>query len=337
MLVKEALQFIESAEMRKYLEQTADQVRFSQWCNLIAKSRAGLADKISVLREIAAKYPSDEFCDPAAMADDADRALELTKSSAQTTVFFMSSFWRKNQDQPPESVEDGDLRWWLIDNDTEVYNAEVYHTFEHVIQGISERYDCDDAELFAEPFNDGWSWNEVARYDLSPEGKLEEVIRYAVAENGIIWGYEWADAASQNPFSLLDDLLLPTPFQPGDIITVDCRPFDKIYHAVVLENHYPNDCCAPFCVYFKSCNRLDAGALKHIHRFYRYPIFSPLLRAAVLDGELPEYEAPLKLISEKIRRDPACIRRIYDYFDGREPWDRDHEMFEEILKFLDTL
>ena len=333
MLVKEALQFIESAEMRKYLEQTADQVRFSQWCNLIAKSRAGLADKISVLREIAAKYPSDEFCDPAAMADDAERALELTKSSAQTTVFFLSSYWRENQDQPPESVEDGDLKWHLINNDTCCYNAEVYHTFEHVIQGISEHYDCDDAE----PVNDSWLWNEVARYDLSPEGKLEEVIRYAVGESGIIWGYEWADDAAKNPFSLLDDLLLPTPFQPGDIITVDCRPFDKIYHAVVLDNHYPNDCCAPFCVYFKSCNRLDTGALKHIHRSYHYPIFSPLLRAAALDGELPDYEAPLKLISEKIGQDPACIRLICDYFDGREPWERNHEIFKEILKFLDTI
>lgn len=75
--------------------------------------------------------------------------------------FFLSSYWRKNQDQPPESAED----WYLINNDTQVYNAEVYHTFEQVIQSISEEYECVDCN----PVDDGWHWHKITRYDLSSE------------------------------------------------------------------------------------------------------------------------------------------------------------------------
>jgi len=103
---------------------------------------------------------------------------------------------------------------------------------------------------------------------------------------------------------------LPTPFTNGDIITVDMRPFVEVFHAVIIDTRDGRDCCDPTCLYFNKRGEPGFRALKHLS--FRIPNFSPLLRASQYYGDLPEWEAPLKLISERVRADESLGKKLFD-------------------------
>lgn len=72
----------------------------------------------------------------------------------------------------------------------------------------------------------------------------------------------------ENEFTLFSsggDLNLPTPFQSGDILHIDCRPFAPETTVTVLNNHSPSDCCSPQCEYIDNNGQKQSGALKHSH------------------------------------------------------------------------
>ena len=72
----------------------------------------------------------------------------------------------------------------------------------------------------------------------------------------------------ENDFTLFssgNDLNLPTPFQPGDILHVDCRPFAPKTSVTVTDNHSEFDCCNPQCEYEGENGEKKCGALKHSH------------------------------------------------------------------------
>jgi len=64
------------------------------------------------------------------------------------------------------------------------------------------------------------------------------------------------------PFVNMD---LPTPFKPGDILHVDCRPFAPKTSVVVIDNRVEFDCCYPQCEYVDKNGDKKHGALKHSH------------------------------------------------------------------------
>ena len=85
----------------------------------------------------------------------------------------------------------------------------------------------------------------------------------------------------ENDFTLFssgNDLNLPTPFQPGDILHVDCRPFAPKTIVTVTDNRSRFDCCNPQCEYTGDNGEKKRGALKHSH-IYREDVIesvSPL-------------------------------------------------------------
>ena len=90
-----------------------------------------------------------------------------------------------------------------------------------------------------------------------------------------------AQLNTENDFTLYSsgsNLNLTTPFQSGDVLHIDCRPFAPATTVVVADNHTPYDCCSPQCEYIGKDGVATQGALKHSH-IYKENVFetvSPL-------------------------------------------------------------
>lgn len=72
----------------------------------------------------------------------------------------------------------------------------------------------------------------------------------------------------ENDFTLYSsgsNLNLITPFQIGDVLHIDCRPFAPKTTVTVADNHTPYDCCSPQCEYIGRGGDVRQGALKHSH------------------------------------------------------------------------
>lgn len=72
----------------------------------------------------------------------------------------------------------------------------------------------------------------------------------------------------ENDFTLFssgNNLNLPTPFRAGDILHVDCRPFEPKTIVTVTDNRSEFDCCNPQCEYTGENGEKEQGALKHSH------------------------------------------------------------------------
>ena len=99
------------------------------------------------------------------------------------------------------------------------------------------------------------------------------------------------------------NLLLPVPFKPGDIITLDVRPFAPVNKAVIIEADGNFDCCGTQILYPNENGAYNILALKHGHGFGEnyHPILSPLYRAEIYKGELEEKQKILKDVSEFVK------------------------------------
>lgn len=111
---------------------------------------------------------------------------------------------------------------------------------------------------------------------------------------------------------------LPTPFDAGDIITLDCRPFAPLAHGLVLLPHDRTDCCKPYVLVRSHGEKSSAGkdpwrslslgngAGLHVSM----PGYSTLYRAETYNGELPEGEQVLKDVHRWIAGDRARAKML---------------------------
>ena len=122
-------------------------------------------------------------------------------------------------------------------------------------------------------------------------------------------------------FSIYNDVNLPVPFHAGDIVTIDCRPFAPVSHAVILEVGDNCDCCCLQALYYAGNGTWDTGAVKHGHIMPHYGgKLSPLYRLASFHGQLPEEERLLEKVSQYVNgeeeRGSALWNYIFELCDG---------------------
>jgi hypothetical protein len=306
MIIKEALPFLESGEMRGYLQNPEVKVTPWQWLDLIAKSRAGLADKAAALKEIAERYPTepDKCFNPGVMAEQAFCALKETTLTPPGSVFILSVCWL---DEDIEWNNDEFLGHYIKKDTT------PFATFEQAVAYIKEE-ESDEAEG-----SDICIYYEIARWDLSESGELCESICWTLGSSDVIWGYRreepirrYGPLQDDNDFNFNydSDLNLPLPLTYGDIITIDVRPFAEVFHGVIIWTNGGNyDCCSPTCLFINKKGKIESSALKHL--FHCLPKFSPFLRMERYDGKLPEWEAPLKIISERVKEDNTLGDKLF--------------------------
>ena len=108
-------------------------------------------------------------------------------------------------------------------------------------------------------------------------------------------------------------LNLPVPFCAGDIVCVDCRPFQPEHLAVLLEVGDNTDCCCVQALCRGQNGTWTIGALKHGNLFANATCFlSPLYRLEAYPKPLPESDCLLQNIQDFIAGDEMRGRLLWE-------------------------
>ena len=135
------------------------------------------------------------------------------------------------------------------------------------------------------------------------------------------------------------DLNLSTPYRPGDIVFIDCRPFGPPFHAMILEARDQYDCCFPRIIFrIPYTDKWTEQAL--IHRMlykdaeignYR-PMLSPLYRIRkVRDDEMTPEDEKLLIFSRIINKDEEKAEAVY------EAWNKMNDGSEMTTEEVETV
>lgn len=159
---------------------------------------------------------------------------------------------------------------------------------------------------------------------LRPE-KQEHGNTYYMSENR-----EFADG--------ITDLDLRTPYKPGDIVLIDCRPFGPPFHAMILEASHQFNCCFPNIVFqYPETNEWSLTPLKHkrLYKDIRYhtyePMLSPLYRLRkVRDDEMTEEDAKLLELSSIISGSEEKAGKVWENWSS--PVGDDILSWEQVLE-----
>jgi hypothetical protein len=119
------------------------------------------------------------------------------------------------------------------------------------------------------------------------------------------------------------DFNIKTPYKPGDVVCIDCRPFGPVFQAMILEARHQYDCCFPtilFKVYGTDYWRITS--LKH-RRFFKdismgsyEPMLSPLYKIRkVREDEKNDYISMLFTLSNYIGKNEENAARVWNKWD----------------------
>lgn len=93
-----------------------------------------------------------------------------------------------------------------------------------------------------------------------------------------IWGDSVRYFSSDDGCQPTEDVNLPVPFNVGDVLLIDGRPFNKRTYVLVLEVGDNVDCCSLQGLYKKN-DYWHIGAIKHSDIGWEYPYIFPLYSA----------------------------------------------------------
>ncbi len=155
-----------------------------------------------------------------------------------------------------------------------------------------------------------------------------------------------------NKFTAGDfDLNIKTPYKPGDVVLIDCRPFGPAFHAIILEAKNQGDCCFPTIIFNVpgTCS-WRITALKHRHfyfdiRFESYtePMLSPLYRIKKVslpddDFDMNEYDtnpsiAMLFVLRDIIDGNEEKAAQVWKHWDKHNFDDLNDEEMLDLFNF----
>jgi hypothetical protein len=304
--LEETLSFIESEEMRDYLRTRTDwlcdgwRVRY-KCAEIVSYAPAPLEKKLPVLELIAEQTEYDDYHDPAKLAKSTRAALsERYENIPAGAVFQLKIF------------EYGIL--------TDPYYTELFTSFDAAISQIKElEEDHND-----KPDRSKYTSYTIYKHIPGNDGQMEEYCFWKLNSSGEIWYFGYGDSDFEpedweDLFDYIGNLTLLVPFKAGDIILADCRPFAKERRVLFMGCYgEEDDCCAAQCLFVQPDGKINRGAFSHNH-FLPWDESSHIsghYRAAVWNGELPEHEAPLAVISAAIKADPEWGTCVMEYLYG---------------------
>ena len=143
-------------------------------------------------------------------------------------------------------------------------------------------------------------------------------------------------------------IFLPMPYKEGDILTVDCRPYHRPHHAVVIYRHDNiHDCCTPGCMHYDEghCYGNNRGRELSSHSIKHYYCgneeFSPLLNVSLYEGKLPEDEKLIEQVSEYIKTHKGAAEvidemnsRLSDFEEGLTKLVENEITLDEMKRIL---
>ena len=319
-IIEIALKFFESAEMVEHLRNHFDTYSLI-WkvTRIIAGSRASFEDKLDALRVIrdkVAEYENNtgkifqvrvsgrvDIAELDKLINAGEFALnEITENIPVGTVFLLGSYFLNK-------IDDATFDWDL---------SVPFMTFESAKNRLLK-----EIEMYHKESGDNdadWKSYTISKWIPATNGEMLNVLTWHISNEGIIWFADINEKFDERLRQLAYDCeplsndshhelsWLTVPYEPGDIITIDCRPSWEIIHAVIPEIIADGkDCCGIQAIHFTEDGELFQSALKHdLIIFEKYPpMFTCMYRLEKFTGELPEWEAPLKRVSEMLKADPS--------------------------------
>ncbi|MCD8118709.1 MAG: hypothetical protein LUE29_04380 [Lachnospiraceae bacterium] len=331
-LKEEILEIIDSKDMREYCKQTSAPWTAEKYVDLISGAPAAISRKVELLEELLKASVDSEDCRYlGACIHTAKTAMNrLLEMDGRAAVLLVKSY-----DTEPL--------------DMECMGVVPVSSYDGFLSYIRDEFPAADETAQKEPDLREDFYFELELYDTfgeDPQGEefLINTYRYTCASNGEVQFFEriglpgrTGKRTRKNPhrqerydhlFSGRNALnCWRTPFEPGDILYIDCRPYFRPAYCVVhyLNPEMPWDCCATRCLYLTYGGMIGEAALKHGRflvgggcdiNFENRQFISPLYRAECFHGTLPDEYAVLGEISRQLKRNSNLGMEIDGMFFG---------------------
>lgn len=321
-----ALEFMESEEMREcfwntlFSEKKTTRAGLEVCRDIMIGSRSNIEDKLAALRKLPPAKKTLE------LINIAEAAMSELKT-ADNSVYLATLHFPYDTG----TMETGEER-------------KPFLSFERVMSYI-QRETADLCESFEEALEQCIEhiWYEVEKFIPNEHGELLHKITWTLNAKGEIVFFQlsrdlmkkyihqnknddwevWFDWEGSSHWEYP-----PVPFDFGDIITIDMRPYYEVFHGVIVRLGDNRDCCAVACIYCNKEGNLCCSTLKHNMDKVLTKV-SPLYRAKTYSGELLENEQALNTISAAIKKIPSTRTNS----DGEYIW-REHELANQFDEFL---
>ena len=166
-------------------------------------------------------------------------------------------------------------------------------------------------------------WTRLEKWGPGKNGEMEHLYTYyLIADIVAFFEKQERDPNERRLWRTVDfdyasdsqNLNLPIPYQPGDIVEVNCLPFAPAKHVLLLE--VGSDCCGVSALFHREDGKWDTGALKHGHCWGAYrPMLSPLYQIRSCNGRiLFRGEGVLFSVQKYIAGDAEKGRNLWDAF-----------------------
>lgn len=298
-----------SQEMAEYL--STQQLSAEKIAEAVRGAPISLIRKRELLYILAEDYEETLYRE---QANEIDRAIQELEAKPGE-LFYIQSLWM-------------DRESW----DTDRYGMAPYLTIERSLQGIREEEDVEEVD------GDSLCWYAIEKWCPDGEGNLHNPITYFVVDDMLCY-FQKGHAGTRIWESYFEstDLNLPVPFQPGDIVEIDCRPFAPVTRVAILEVGDNHDCCSLWALFPCGDGQWGQGAVKHAHVYSHClrPALSPLYRIVHCQGSLSEAEQILFQISQYLQGDEERGRALGDFLHETPGSRKDYATSAEILAYIE--
>ncbi len=318
------LSVVDSECMRDYLREGDAAIYF--WVALVGSSPRPMDDKLSLLKEL-----KDVGMDSESLGylnrsiHFAEEAMKmLYHSDPEKSVILLNEFDSAPPDPflmgtgtPCRSYQEAleEIRFDFPDEDSKI--------------PLSEESDYQDYYFSLELYQViGGRYEEQYTYYCAPNGKVQY---FRIGRTPDRYYYKDRERADlEEIFSGREGLKYQeSPYQPGDILYVDMRPWYRPTYCMVcwICPSMPYDTSGIQVLYPTHEGLIGEESLKY-GRFLPQVLkdsfdpdrvfFCPLYRAVPYEGELPEEYSFMKPLSEKLKADPSLPQKMDDFFmDGK--------------------
>ena len=294
--LEKVLEFIESEEMRDYLRETLPKSRavLSSCADIVAYAPAPIERKLPLLEQIA--HYADAAPDKtepweARFTRVCRAALEERYSGSAGAVFWLQDYYS---------------------NERGYYFCDAFFTgFDAALDFLAK-----EAEKDPESFLDPQVSYTITKLIPGIGAQFKEYCVWYLNNTRELWYFDYcSNELLLSQSALIDyrgaDLNLPIPFEPGDIVTVDCLPYALPRRVLIVEIGDNHDCCCVQALSIHENGRLRVGAFKHNMFFDRETsLVSGLYRARRYDGPLTDEEEPFAVLSPLLKERPDLGAKI---------------------------
>lgn len=319
-LHRRVIEVVDSQYMRNFLMNQFGNLGAYEYMEIISKAPVSLERKISLLHDLSeADVGTDKSAMMKACCSEAETALNcLYHLDGNRSLLEMLLIDMEN----------------AANEENQIDCAKPYLSFHDALSDIQDEYIHDSSEQEISELDRTATFYYILNlYHKTDSKKLQHKYTFAVTPTGSIQYF--VDMGSKKRLTLDQPERvfegrgmehMGTPYQIGDILYIDCRPYLPPAYCLVyyISPDSPSDCCGVRCLYLSGPGLIREGAVKHGDfypgniRYYSDAWISPLFRAELYEGDLPKEYSLLKPLSDLLKRNGSLSKKIDRQLDYLE-------------------